>query len=183
MLIADLALGPATLRTCDPPEVDLSTETDSLAASTEDGSDDDAIEVDLEIIEGGADAEAAGDRRGGRRAAYVKTVPAFGKRALRVLVGRDLSVGGMRIDPLPGLKLGDRLHLAIYGDAGESPFLVWASVRRDDGEGGMALAFDELPGEMATRLERLVGSLPAVESLHDTEAQAMGTVVSEILPA
>jgi hypothetical protein len=89
----------------------------------------------------------------------------------------------MRIDPLPGLKVGDRLHLAIYGDAGESPFLVWGSVRRDDGENGMALAFDELPAEVAARLERLVGSLPAVESLHDTEAQAMGTVMSEILPA
>ena len=122
------------------------------------------------------------ERRGKRRAAYTHTVPAFGKRALRVLVGRDLSVGGMRIDPLPGLELGDRLHLAVYGDAGESPFLVWATVKRDDGENGMALAFDTLERTTADRLERLVGSLPSVESLHDTEAQAMGTVMSEILP-
>ena len=46
----------------------------------------------------------------------------------------------------------------------------------------MALAFDTLPAEVAKRLERLVGSLPAVESLHDSEVQAMGTVMSEILP-
>ena len=56
------------------------------------------------------------ERRRNRRGAYPQTVPAFGNRALRVLVGRDLSVGGMRIERLPGLEVGDRLHLAIYGD-------------------------------------------------------------------
>jgi hypothetical protein len=181
-LIEDLALGPATLRR--PAEPTRGPDEESASDPAPGGPDDEvdaAIEVDLALIEDPV-RETPGDRRGGRRAAYVKTVPAFGKRALRVLVGRDLAVGGMRIDPLPGLQLGDRLHLAIYGEAGESPFLVWASVCRDDGESGMALAFDPLPGEVATRLERLVGSLPAVESLHDSEIQAMGTVMSEILP-
>lgn len=188
-LIEDLALGPATLsrlRQAGSGEAPDPLDSQASQENAADDAIDGAIEVDLEVVEGGAVAAQSGepgDRRGARRAAYVQTVPAFGKRALRVLVGRDLSVGGMRIDPLPGLKVGDRLHLAIYGDAGESPFLVWGSVRRDDGENGMALAFDELPGEVAARLERLVGSLPAVESLHDTEAQAMGTVMSEILPA
>lgn len=188
VLIEDLALGPATLSRLRQPgsgEAQDPLEGQASQKNAADDAIDGAIEVDLEVVEGGAAATQSsepGDRRGDRRAAYVQTVPAFGKRALRVLVGRDLSVGGMRIDPLPGLKVGDRLHLAIYGDAGESPFLVWGSVRRDDGENGMALAFDELPGEVAARLERLVGSLPAVESLHDTEAQAMGTVMSEILP-
>jgi len=137
-----------------------------------------------------ADGEAAvakgqgdpgSDRRGQRRASYSSTVPAFGKRALRVLVGRDLSVGGMRIEPLPGLEVGDRLHLAIYGEAGESPFLVWGTVLRDDDDDGMAVVFDPLGSEVAVRLERLVSTLPAVESLHDSETQAMGTVMSEIL--
>jgi hypothetical protein len=185
LLIEDLALGPATLRGLDAPPLDPDLETDAGSAEMAPGGSDDeidgAIEVDLSVMEGSGD-DQTGDRRGGRRAAYVKTVPAFGKRALRVLVGRDLAVGGMRIDPLPGLQLGDRLHLAIYGEAGESPFLVWATVHRDDGERGMALAFDTLPAEVAKRLERLVGSLPAVESLHDSEVQAMGTVMSEILP-
>jgi hypothetical protein len=183
LLIADLALGPATLRGMDPPAREAEPEAGGAEAATGGSEEeiDGAIEVDLTVMEGAGDGTPE-DRRGGRRAAYVKTVPAFGKRALRVLVGRDLAVGGMRIDPLPGLQLGDRLHLAIYGEAGESPFLVWASVCRDDGERGMALAFDALPGEVAKRLERLVGSLPAVESLHDTEVQAMGTVMSEILP-
>src|SRR5262249_49800599 len=53
------------------------------------------------------------ERRRGTRAAYSRRVPAFGERAMRVLVARDLSVGGMRVERLGGLSLGDRLHLAI----------------------------------------------------------------------
>jgi hypothetical protein len=144
---------------------------------------DAAIEVDLRVERDAPAPDRSGDddRRDQRRVRYVHTVPAFGKRALRVLVGRDLSVGGMRIEPLPGLRKGDRLHLAIYGEAGEAPFLVWGTVTRDDGAAGMAISFDPLDAAIGERLERLVGSLPAVESLHDTEAQAMGTVMTEIL--
>ena len=173
-----------------PEQPATETETETETETAEQG----AIEVDLcvegasedtqdvEIVDAVEAVDAEGsDRRSGRRAAYSHTVPAFSKRALRVLVGRDLSAGGMRIDPLPGLEIDDRLHLAIYGDAGESPFLVWATVRRNDGDSGMALRFDPLDREISDRLERLIGSLPAVESLHDTEAEAMGTVVSEIL--
>ena len=158
-----------------PPEAPASEEPplEVVVQLDESAGDEDAPETD---------AQTPSDRRGRRRAAYSHTVPAFGKRALRVLVGRDLSIGGMRIEPLPGLELGDRLHLAIYGEAGESPFLVWASVVRDDGPSGMALAFDPLEEAIGERLERLVSNLPSVESLHDTEAQAMGTVMSEILP-
>ena len=207
LLIKELSLGPATLRRVltgreptrvveEPPKpgtesrksppvaveasaAELAPEATAAAAGAE------LLDVDICLDEEAA-AEAPdadnGDRRGRRRAAYSQTVPAFGKRALRVLVGRDLSIGGMRIEPLPGLEIGDRLHLAIYGDPGESPFLVWATVVRDDGESGKALSFDPLERTIGERLERLVGGLPAVESLHDTEAQAMGTVVSEILP-
>jgi hypothetical protein len=122
------------------------------------------------------------DRRRGRRAAFAAKVPAFGSRALRVLVGRDISAHGMRVEASPDLAIGDRLHLAIYGDPGEEPFLVWATVARDDGEKGVAITFDDLHPVVATQLEKLVAALPAVESLHDDEAEAMGTVISEILP-
>jgi hypothetical protein len=46
----------------------------------------------------------------------------------------------------------------------------------------MAITFDDLHPVVATQLEKLVAALPAVESLHDDEAEAMGTVISEILP-
>ena len=126
-------------------------------------------------------AGAGRDRRRNQRGAYDKKVPAFGTRALRVLVARDLSQGGMRVERFSGLEVGDRLHLAIYGAADQEPFLVWATVTRDDGAEGMALVFDEVHAQIAEQLEKVVADLPAVESLHDDEAHAMGTVVTEIL--
>jgi hypothetical protein len=100
---------------------------------------------------------------------------------LRVLVGRDLSVGGMRIESNPSLEVGDRLHLAIYANASEEPFLVWGTILRSDGRGGTAVVFDPVHPSIAKQLEALVASLPAVESLHDDEAAAMGTVLTEII--
>jgi hypothetical protein len=87
----------------------------------------------------------------------------------------------MRVEKDSRVEIGDRLHLAIYGTADEEPFLVWATVERDDSEGGMALIFDDVHPKIAEQLEKVVADLPAVESLHDDEAQAMGTVVTEIL--
>ncbi len=121
------------------------------------------------------------ERRHNRRGSYEKKVPAFGTRALRVLVARDLSQGGMRVERFSGLEVGDRLHLAIYGAADHEPFLVWATVHRDDGANGLALIFDQVGAQLATQLEKVVADLPSVESLHDDEARAMGTVVTEIL--
>ncbi len=128
-----------------------------------------------------ATSTSTDDRRATPRHPYAAKVPAFGTRALRVLVGRDLSVGGMRIESNPDLEIGDRLHLAIYGDASEEPFLVWGTILRSDGRGGTAVAFDPVHPTIAKQLEALVASLPAVESLHDTEAKAMGTVLTEII--
>ncbi len=120
------------------------------------------------------------ERRMNRRGAYVRKIPAYGERALRVLVGRDLSAQGMRVEHVD-LSIGDRLHLAIYGDAGKDPLLVWARADRDDHEGGIVLIFDELEPAIGRELEKLVARLPAVESLAGGEVAAMGTVVSEIL--
>jgi hypothetical protein len=126
-------------------------------------------------------AALSAERRGEPRGTYQRRVPAFGDRAMRVLVARDLSMFGMRIERESTLELGDRLHLAIYGSADEEPFLVWATVERVDGADGMYLRFDELHPVIAAQLEGVVAGLPAVESLHDDEAAAMGTVVTEIL--
>jgi hypothetical protein len=155
LIIEDRAQGPATLRR------------EPRAA------DGDA--------DGSSRAITVGDRRRQTRGAYSQTIPAFGERALRVLVGRDLSVSGMRVQPLPELWIGDRLQLAIYGEAGRAPMLIWGRVDRSDGDRGMVILFETLDRSAQAHLERLVASLPAVESLQDSEAEAMGTVLSEIL--
>ena len=139
------------------------------------------------VVEIGSSVEPQGpsvtpdDRRSTTRHPYVAKIPAFGSRALRVLVGRDLSVGGMQIESNPDLEIGDRLHLAIYGDASEEPFLVWGTILRSDESGGTAVEFDPVHPTIAKKLEALIASLPAVESLHDEEAAAMGTVLTEII--
>jgi len=140
-----------------------------------------AAEVPVEEVEPPNSSISPDERRAAPRLPYAAKVPAFGTRALRVLIGRDISVGGMQIESNPDLEIGDRLHLAIYGDASEEPFLVWGTILRSDGRGGTAVAFDPVHPSIAKRLEALVASLPSVESLHDDEATAMGTVLSEII--
>jgi hypothetical protein len=156
LIIEERAQGPATLRTAPRAET-----------GRDSGDSNQAVMV--------------GDRRQQTRAAYSQTIPAFGERALRVLVGRDLSVRGMRVEPQPELWIGDRLQLAIYGEASASPMLIWGRVDRSDGDRGVLLLFEPLDRTTQARLERLVASLPAVESLHDSESEAMGTVLGEIL--
>jgi hypothetical protein len=120
------------------------------------------------------------DRRRYRRGSYDRKIPAFGERALRVLVGRDLSARGMRVESAD-LELGDRVHVAIYGEAREEPMLVWARAARNDPDGGIVLLFEDIEPDVARALEALVARLPAVEPLRDGEAAAMGTVISEIV--
>jgi hypothetical protein len=195
MIIEDRAEGPATLRRSGADAVSLpgveppastdiggprangagaGVEPESAPVSAREGA------ASQEVAPGGPTAAGA-DRRQHARAAYSQTVPAFGNRALRVLVGRDLSVRGMRIQPQPEVELGDRLHLAIYGQPGEEPMLVWGRVDRHDDDRGLVVRFDPQSAEIEARLEKLVAGLPAVESLHDSEAEAMGTVLSEIV--
>ena len=121
-------------------------------------------------------------RRIDPRAAYPGRVAAVGDHAMRVLIARDLSMGGVRIERAAGLELGDRLHLALYASAHESPVRTWATAARDDGDDGLFFRFDALEAAVAEKLDKLVASLPAVESLHQGEAAAMGSVIAEILP-
>ena len=44
-----------------------------------------------------------------------------------------------------------------------------------------AVVFDAVHPSIAKQLEALVASLPALECLHDDEATAMGTVLTEII--
>ena len=150
----------------DLPEIRL-----SLVAERTQGLEPAGDELDL------GDSE----QRESTRARFYQRVPAFGRDALRVLMGRDLSTRGMRIEPHSGLELGDRIHLAIYGDAEEPPALVWAAIRRDDGDGGLVAIFDPLPREIEQALEGWIAKLPIIEPLQAGEPQSLGVVLSEIL--
>lgn len=120
-------------------------------------------------------------RRHGRRP-YDRRVLALAASAMhRMLFGRDLSAGGMRVDCHPELRVGMRLRLALYDATREAPLVVEAVVARDDGPRGFGLQFLSVTPELGTRLEQLVATLPRVERLDDGEAGALGSVMGEIV--
>ncbi|UCE86068.1 MAG: PilZ domain-containing protein [Deltaproteobacteria bacterium] len=126
------------------------------------------------------EGQEPGDRRGGSRHVFLDEVFALKEEADRVLMGRDISTGGMRVDPHSGIAVGDRFELALYGSASEEPLIVEAVVERDDGERGLALRFEKVGPATAARLERFVVGLPPIEPLRDRESDNLGAVVSEI---
>jgi hypothetical protein len=123
------------------------------------------------------------ERRRQRRGRYANRVVATAADGSlhRVLIGRDLSAGGMRVDQQKDLTVGSQLRIALYDSSRETPVVVVATVTRDDGKKGLALTFENLAPGAAEHLEQLVASLPPVERLQDGETGALGTIVSEIL--
>jgi len=118
------------------------------------------------------------DRRGSPRLRYARPVLVKGDGASRVLMGRDLSAGGMRVVRDPRLAVGDELKIALYGEPGIPPLMLQAEVAREDGP-FLMLRFRETDEGGDAWLERLLGTLPvsgADESGHSTPM-----VVSEIL--
>ncbi len=118
------------------------------------------------------------------RAVFSQEVVALDDRAdsvLHVLVGRDLSAGGIRIEPHPVLAVGDQLRLAIYDASAKEPFIVQARVERDDDGAGLGLRFIGVEPEVSAQIEAVVDSLPAVEALRPAEGEPQGVVMAEIL--
>ena len=130
-----------------------------------------------------ATTPSAGERRSHSRGSFAGAAVSVDPDRPRVLLGRDISAGGMRVERGADLRMGERLRLALYGPIHSQPFLVWARVVRDDGPEGLALHFEELYSASAGALEKLVACLPDVESLEQGELAGLGSVISEILDA
>lgn len=119
------------------------------------------------------------ERRQHPRRALERHIPALAPDSAPVLVGRDLSLGGMRVDPHPRLRLGAVLQLAVHVRAGESPLVVRARVARDDGPRGLVLEFEGLDAAARDYLAQMMDGLPILEL--DAEGQHREVLVSEIL--
>lgn len=124
--------------------------------------------------------QATSERRIQERHALSRRIVALGDEAARVLIGRDLSVGGMRIDATPGLAMGDRLKVAIHVRPDGHPLVVSAEIARDDGPEGMALRFVDLSPEASTYLEEMVFALPTIIE-PDNSSEGSGVVISEVV--
>jgi hypothetical protein len=194
------ATGPAVLRTRtgveDPggaPSPEPAQEAPSLAAAEPGEPRDDELPSDTSapVTDGTAPAEgpaadaeevtdAAPDRRAAPRRAISRHVFAMDVSATRVLMGRDISAGGMRVDPNPALSLGDELHIAIHVRAREEPLVLAARVARDDGGRGLVLQFRDLTDTERRCLDQMIGWLPILAMREDRE-EDLGVIVSEIL--
>jgi hypothetical protein len=147
------------------------------------GEDDRELDPDLDPeLEVDEEDARAPERRAGPRHAFADPVLALGGEAARVLLGRDLSAGGMRVDPHPGLGVGDELQLALHLGVRREPLVVRARVERDDGEQGFVLVFHGLDAADRRELEGMLELLPMIEMPDSGEATG-GLVVSEILGA
>jgi hypothetical protein len=121
------------------------------------------------------------DQRSSPRKLFPRRVLAVAGGGTQVLIGRDLSAGGMRVRPVPGLQLGDEFKLALYGNGDQPALVLKAVVGRDDGWDGLVLKFRDVGAEVAAKLERLVESLPVARASKGAGARAPGVVVSEII--
>jgi PilZ domain-containing protein len=119
-------------------------------------------------------------RRRNRRARFDRQVTAVEGGDSYMILCRDISVGGMRIERVEDLAVGAKLALAIQISAREEPAVVEAEVVRDDGDHGMALHFDWVAPEAKRRIERLLATLPAIEPLQE-DARRQGTILAQRL--
>jgi len=122
----------------------------------------------------------ASERREGGRHAYAQHVIALGVEAARVLLGRDISLGGMRVEPHADVRVGDDVTIAVHVRAREKPLILEARVARDEGERGLVLQWSKLSPEARDTLTRMVEFLPVIATRQGTD-EGTGVVVSEIL--
>jgi hypothetical protein len=80
-----------------------------------------------------------------------------------VLLARDLSRGGMRIEWNERLAVGDALKIAVFGALDTAPLLAPAMVERDDEADGWFLRFTALDAGVADRLDALIDSLAPLD--------------------
>jgi hypothetical protein len=108
-----------------------------------------------------APAPEAQERRSSPRSWFGRRVVARGAGRPRVLLGRDLSLGGMRVENAAGLAAGDELQLALHSHAGDVPLVVSARVLRTGEAGDAALAFVGLAPAQRVALEKILFELGA----------------------
>jgi len=130
---------------------------------------------------GAKSSEASSERRQSQRKPFQKRVLATLRGQAQAVVSRDISAGGMRLEPDSGLAVGDELKLALYGAKGTPPIVLRAKVVNDEGEQGMGLRFIDLGEKMRVRLEDLIGDSPILGPAESEDGERPKMVLTEIL--
>lgn len=100
-----------------------------------------------------------------------------------VLVGTDLSLGGMRIEPHPGLQRGQRLRVALQAPTDAEPIVLAAEVARDEGARGLALRFVDMTESAQISLRRLLDETAEIQrAKRDRSGESERLVLGRLLP-
>jgi len=103
------------------------------------------------------------DRRRALRRRFQQRVMGVRDGIAHVLLARDLSRGGMRIEWNERFEVGDALKVAVFGALDATPLLAPAVVERDDEADGWFLRFAELDAQGDERLSALIDSLAPLD--------------------
>lgn len=126
------------------------------------------------------EATAPSERRTSSRHEYPKHVVALGVEAARVLLGRDLSLGGMRVEPHEDVSQGDELSISLHVRTRGKPLVLTACVARDEGENGLVLQWIDLSPDARDYLSRMIDFLPVIATREGSD-EGTGVVLSEIV--
>jgi hypothetical protein len=124
-------------------------------------------------------AEAAGPVRRSSRCWYPNKLMIFDDDSSQVVLGRDLSMTGIRLAAHPSLSVGAHVLLVLYADGDDEPMSLAAEVVREDAR-GFGLNFDPLMPEEREWLGRVVSRLPRIESLVGDRSNG-GRIVSKLV--
>ena len=135
--------------------------------------------IETPVMPGAPARPSRDERREEPRYTIDRRIIALGVEAARVLIGRDISLAGMRVESHELIEVGDELRLALHVRARAEPLVLQARVERDDGEEGMMLGFYGLTDAAENYLRKMVTFLPILAARGGDEGS--GVIVSEIL--
>jgi hypothetical protein len=124
------------------------------------------------------------DRRRAARHVYPRRIAAFtpaDTEGPSLVIGRDLSMRGMRLAPHPDLRVGSRIAVALYRGASLRPIVLEGEVLRDDGAMGVGVRFDPLSPDQARELGSMLEQLPQIRTTYAGEDEAEAVVVAKLV--
>jgi hypothetical protein len=125
---------------------------------------------------------ADGERRDQLRRRYDEHVDACSSDAVDRPVsalGRDLSIGGMRIQPPSNLDLeiSALTTLSLHSGDLERPLRVRARVARREADGTLALVFEGLSDDERSAIEQILATLPPIAALDGLDQRVVATEI------
>jgi hypothetical protein len=121
------------------------------------------------------------EKRRTPRHAYRKRVIALAESGARVLLARDLSLGGLRVEAAAGLTPGARVDVALHGSPLPRPLVLRARVIRRGVTGDVVLRFDALDAAAREWLTKLLADQPEIEALGPVRAPSRRRLVARLL--